>query len=119
MHGRCYYNTLPVSACLTAQEVSAEDFDPDRDVLFDIPVDENTAEMTCAVVEMPDSTDTDRLYDDTKSLYEKFDPTKVSYSLPVNLQPVLCYKPVLSVFHSPQPLIRPAVINDISCTCTQ
>ncbi|CAI8046858.1 hypothetical protein GBAR_LOCUS25911 [Geodia barretti] len=58
-------------------EVSAEDFDPDRDVLFDIPVDENTAEMTCAVVEMPDDSDTDRLYDDTKSLYEKFDPTKV------------------------------------------
>ena len=58
--------------------MSAEDFDPDRDVLFDIPVDENTAEMTCAIVELPDASDTDRLYDDTKSLYEKFDPTKVS-----------------------------------------
>ena len=58
--------------------MSAEDFDPDRDVLFDIPVDENTAEMTCVVVDMPDSSDTHRLYDDTKSLYEKFDLTKVS-----------------------------------------
>ena len=75
--------------------MSAEDFDPDRDVLFDIPVDENTAEMTCAVVEMPDDSDTDRLYDDTKSLYEKFDPTKVSHSLPVNLRPARCPLPNL------------------------
>ena len=71
-------DSLTSSLALTLQEVSAEDFDPDRDVLFDIPVDENTAEMTCAVVNIPDSSDTDRLYDDTKSLYEKFDPTKVS-----------------------------------------
>ena len=35
--------------------------------------------MTCAVVEIPDTTDTDRLYDDTKTLYEKFDPTRVSH----------------------------------------
>ena len=60
--------------------MTLEDFDPDRDTLFDIPVDENTALMTCSVVEITDSTDSDRLYDDTKTLYEKFDPTKVSHS---------------------------------------
>ena len=58
-------------------QVSGADFDPDRDVLFDIPVDENTAEMTCCAVEIADSKETEKLYDDTKSLYEKFDPSKV------------------------------------------
>ena len=71
----CVCVCVRVSHCV--QGVSDEDYDPDRDVLFDIPVDENTAEMTCSVVDIPDSSDNDRLYDDTKSLYEKFDPTKV------------------------------------------
>ncbi len=46
-------------------------------MLFDIPVDENTALITVALVEINDTKETEKLYDDTKSLYEKFDPSKV------------------------------------------
>ena len=80
------------------QEVTPEDFDPDKDVLFDIPVDENTAEMTCVLVDIPDTIDTDRLYEDTKALYEKFDPTKVSHiHSRVSIKP-LSYPPILSCY---------------------
>lgn len=62
---------------LSIQAASADDFDPDRDTLFDIPVDDNTAEVTCAIVKI---SDTDKLYGTTKTLYERFDPTRVSLS---------------------------------------
>ena len=58
-------------------QVSEEDYDPDRDVLIDIPVDDNTALVGVALIEINDKTETEKLYEDTRCLFEAFDPSKV------------------------------------------
>ena len=54
-------------------------YDPERDMLFDIPIHEETLkDIEVAVVEPIDTGDTEKLYDDTRNIFEKFDPSKVT-----------------------------------------
>ena len=54
-----------------------DDEDSEQEILFDVPLDKNTSQVTCVVMELEDTDDTNKLYDNTKSIYEKFDPSKV------------------------------------------
>ena len=46
-------------------------------MLIDIPVDDNTALVSVALIEINDKTETEKLYEDTRCLFEAFDPSKV------------------------------------------
>ena len=54
------------------------EYQSDRKLFFDIPVDEDVlADVEVCIVEPQNSNDTEKLYDDTRIIYEQFNPNKV------------------------------------------
>ena len=74
----CITETSLIASSLFADEQHPyRNSDSDTDNLFDIPVDDNLAEIEVAVIETNDVEETEKLYDDTRSIVERFNPSKV------------------------------------------
>ena len=70
--------SLIASSLITNKRKPYSDYDAESADLFDIPVnDENLAGIEVAVLTPNTEEETEQLYDDTRSIVEKFNPTKV------------------------------------------
>ena len=66
--------SLVASSVKTSMRLGETGYNPESEALVDIPVDDEALKITVAVVDSSDSQDTEKLYEDTKYIYERFNP---------------------------------------------
>ena len=72
----CIKETSLVASSARANErIEEPDGNPEREDLIDIPVDDEALQIKVTVIDSSDSQETEKLYEDTRFIYERFDPS--------------------------------------------
>ena len=72
----CIKETSLVASSARANErIEEPDGNPEREDLIDIPVDDEALQIEVTVIDSSDSQETEKLYEDTRFIYERFDPS--------------------------------------------
>ena len=76
----CEYITeasLVASSVKISKKLGEVGYHPDSEALVDIPVDDEALKIEVAVIDSSDSQETEKLYEDTRHIYERFNPRKL------------------------------------------
>ena len=73
---KCIKETsLVASSARVNERIKEPGGNPEREDLIDIPVDDEALQIEVTVIDSSDSQDTEKLYEDTRFIYERFDPS--------------------------------------------